>query len=117
MPAWEHSGLVPLPLFSLNHIKAYYQKTLLMASENEKSGSELPGWARKKISPAPPPTSCFIRHFPRSVSSAMAEGVTSVAIISSSVSRDQNVKLHPFRTETVLSDRSPQSKGEVSILG
>lgn len=52
----------------------------------------------ERTSAAPPPTSCFIRHFPRSVSSAMAEGATSVAIISSSVSREQNVKVHPFRT-------------------
>lgn len=61
---------------------------------------------KERTSTAPPPTSCFIRHFPRSVSSAMAEGATSVAIISSSVSREQNVKVHPFRTEAVLSDRS-----------
>lgn len=79
--------------------KEYYPKNVLMASQNEKGRSST---ARKREHHLhPPPTSCFIRHLPRSVSSAMAEGVTSVAIISSSVSREQNVKLHhPFRTET-----------------
>lgn len=86
----------------LTHIKEYYPKNFFDGITVRKVEADSTARKAENHHLPPPPTSCFIRHLPRSVSSAMAEGVTSVAIISSSASREQNVKLHSSRTEKTI---------------